>query len=456
MSDPRAYDQCKIGVVTSRYESKIQAAAKQYAGGATNPGDRHSPGGSFGDLGPGALAVEEWSAAGLALPDVAAMRVNRLARFRQVLGQQGYGAAVLTDPINIRYATDSTNMSVWTLHNPSRYAFVALDGPVVLFDFHGGAHLSSHLPLIDEVRHAQEWYFFQTGEHTPRAAQHWAVEIADLVAAHGGSGRPVAIDKIEPHGLRALEGLGIEVGDGQVVAETARMLKGPEEIRAMRCVCAATAASVAIMRRALTPGVTEQALWAHLHAENIKRGGEWIETRLLSSGPRTNPWFNECSSRPIQRGDLVAFDTDLIGPYGYCCDISRTWVCDAEPTAAQKACYRLAAEQIAFNAALLRPGLTFAEFADQAFDLPARFRPNRYSVMLHGVGLCDEYPAVPYPEDARFAYDGVFEASMVVCLESYVGLPGGPDGVKLEEQFLITDTGAEKMFDYPLEPTFLS
>ena len=72
--------------------------------------------------------------------------------------------------------------------------------------------------------------------------------------------------------------------------------------------------------------MTEEELWSYLHKTNIENGGEWIETRLLSSGPRTNPWFQECSNRIIQKGDLVAFDTDMVGPYGYCADISRTFV----------------------------------------------------------------------------------------------------------------------------------
>ena len=80
------------------------------------------------------------------------------------------------------------------------------------------------------------------------------------------------------------------------------------------------------MQEALQPGITENALWARLHETNIRLGGEWIETRLLSSGPRTNPWFRECSMRKIEPGDLVCFDTDLIGPYGYCSDISRSWL----------------------------------------------------------------------------------------------------------------------------------
>ena len=44
---------------------------------------------------------------------------------------------------------------------------------------------------------------------------------------------------------------------------------------------------------------------------------------------------------------------------------------------------------------------------------------------------------------------------MTICLESYVGEPGGPDGVKLEQQVLITEAGAEVLSTYPLEDTAL-
>src|SRR3712207_8711082 len=46
-----------------------------------------------------------------------------------------------------------------------------------------------------------------------------------------------------------------------------------------------------------------------------------------------------------------------------------------------------------------------------AASLPPEYLPNRYSVLFHGVGLCDEVPSVPYPEDfERAGYDGVLEA----------------------------------------------
>ncbi|HSA80561.1 MAG TPA: Xaa-Pro peptidase family protein [Geminicoccaceae bacterium] len=424
-----------------RYRSKIVAAVERHAGR-----------GSFGDLGPGELALGEWQALGLEVPDLAALRRDRLARVRAQLAERDYAGIVVGDPINIRYATDSANMQVWCLHNPVRYAFVATEGPVIVFDFHGCGHLSAALELVDEVRPGRGWYFFKSGARVAEHARGWAAELGELVRAHGGGNRRLAIDKADRDGVAALMAERLELFDGQEVMELARAIKSVDEIRAMRCAIATCEAAMAVMQAALRPGITEQELWAHLHAENIKRGGEWIETRLLSSGPRTNPWFQECSSRPIEAGDLVAFDTDLIGPYGYCADISRTWLCGERASNRQIDLYRQAREQIAHNLNLIRTGRTFREFSEVAFRLPERYRANRYSTVVHGVGLCDEYPAIYYPEDAaETGYDGTFEAGMTVCLESYIGEEGGAEGVKLEEQVLITATGAELLSRYPFE-----
>jgi Xaa-Pro aminopeptidase len=412
--------------------------------------------GSFGDRGPGSLATGEWEAAGLDLPDVPRMRRYRLDRLRAELAQAGYGAAVLTDPINVRYATDCTNMQLWTMHNLVRYAFVAVGGPVILFDFHGSEQLSDHLELVDETRHGRPWFYYATGPNTAAAARSWASEIVELLRVHA-PGERLAVDKLDAFGVEALGELGIAIVDGQEPCELARAIKSPDEVAALRCVVHAAEQGIAAMRRALRAGVTEQELWANLHAENIRRGGEWIETRLLASGQRTNPWFQECSSKVIEDGDIVAFDTDLIGPYGYCADLSRTWICgDIRPSARQRDLYRAAYEQVAHNMDLLRPSLSFFDFAADSFDLPDRYRASRYSVILHGVGLCDEYPAVLYPEDATFAYDGQFRPGMMVCVESYVGEAGGPDGIKLEEQVLITDTGVESISTYPFDAAFLN
>ena len=91
----------------------------------------------------------------------------------------------------------------------------------------------------------------------------------------------------------------------------------------------------------------------------------------------------------------MAFDTDLVGPYGYCADISRTWVCDARPSDEQRRIYAEAYTHILHDKALLKPGVTFRELTERSRPLGDEFVDGRYSVAMHGVGLCDEYRPFP-------------------------------------------------------------
>ncbi len=409
------------------------------------------------EIGPTALAFEEWKRDGVEAPDLDGLRSYRLQRIRGELAKRDLAAALLWDPLNIRYATDSTNMQLWCAHNSTRACFVATDGPVIMFDYPNAVHLTDYLPLVDEARPAQTFFYFSSGDRGVEFAERFTDEIEDLLRTHGGGNRRVAVDKMELPGVRAFERRGIRVEDGQAVMEHARSIKNANEINAMRCAIHACETSMDMMRQAMEPGMTENDLWAVLHAENIRRGGEWIETRLLASGPRTNPWFQECGPRVIGEGDIVAFDTDLIGPYGYCCDISRTWICgDARPTNEQRHMYQVAKEHIDTNRSLLRAGLGFREFSERSHQLADEYLALRYGALLHGVGLCDEYPAVKYPDQmGESGYDGVFEAGMTVCVEAYVGAEGGSFGVKLEDQVLITEDGSELLSTYPFESAFL-
>lgn len=409
-------------------------------------------------LGYGEMAEAEWAAAGIAAPDLPAMRRYRLERIRAELRRRGYAGALLYDPVNIRYATDSTNMQLWVAHNPTRHCFVAADGPVVLFDYFSCEHLSDHSGMVDEVRPAVSWMYLYSGELTDKKVRRWAEGIADLVREHGGGNHRIAVDHLNPEGVAELARLGIAVGNGEAVMEMARLIKSPDEILAMRRAIVSCEAAMAEMEAKLVPGISENELWAELHRGNIARGGEWIETRLLASGPRTNPWFQECSSRIVEAGDLVAFDTDLIGPYGYCSDISRTWLCgDGRPGNEQRHLFRIAADQIAANTELMKPGISFRELVERSVVPPPDCFPTRYGVLYHGVGLADEYPTLPHASDwTDDTPDGVLEPGMVLCVESYIGRLGGHEGVKIEEQVLITETGNEQLSAYPLDARLLA
>ena len=388
--------------------------------------------------------------------DLDEVRRYRLGRVRQALAERDLAGIILYDQVNTRYAVDATNMQIWCIHNETRYVYVPAEGPVVLFEFGGKELLSTGLPTIDEVRPALPFLYFVSGPDYAQRAREWAAEMDALIREHCGDNRRVAIDRIAPVGVLEMQRLGYEICDGFEVMEHARAIKSAGEIALMRHAIAVCEQAIGQMREAMRPGITENALWAELHHGNIAGGGEWIETRLLSSGPRTNPWFRECSMRPIEKGDMVSFDTDLIGPYGYCCDISRSWVCGAPPSDEQRRIYAEAHAQIQHNKALLEPGLSLRELTRKLRPLSEEFVDRRYGVAMHGVGLCDEHPAIRYPQDwDEGGYDGVLEEGMVLCVEALAAPMGGREAVKLEEQVLITADGFEQLSTYPLEESWL-
>lgn len=431
----------------SRDRRKIDPTKGDWlADGTPNENDRV-------EIGPTLLALREWEAAGLGLPDLAAMRRYRWERLTRHIVERDYGGLLMFDPLNIRYATDTTNMQLWNTHNPFRACLLCADGHMVLWEYRNAPFLADHAPLVREVRSGASMFYFSTGDRGPEAARDFVGEVEEIMVAHAGGNRRIAVDKIMIHGLRALEDRGFEVMEGEEVTEHARSVKGPDEIAAMRCSIHACESSMAAMEAAVKPGMTEVEIWAVLHAENIRRGGEWIETRLLATGPRTNPWFQECGPRVLQPNEILAFDTDLIGPYGICTDISRTWwIGDASPRQDMVAAMRHAHEHIFENMAMLRPGVTIGELVHGGHQLAPEYWTLKYSCKFHGVGLCDEWPHVDYPDNYHDgAWDHALEAGMTLCVEALVGEEGGDFSIKLEEQVLVTEDGFENLTSYPFD-----
>ncbi len=382
---------------------------------------------------------------------------GRLERIRAQMVARDIGALVLVDPVNVRYATGTRNMQIFTSRNPARYVFIPAEGPVVLFEFAGCAHLAAGNALIDEVRIATTASYVAAGDRLEAATRRWAAEIADLARSCCGGNRRLGIERFNAAAAFALAGEGFDMVDAQEAVERARCIKVPGEVALMQSSIAAVEEGVAELKAEIRPGVSEQALWSMLWAHVIETGGDYVETRLLNSGARSNPWFQECSEKIIEKGELVLLDTDVVGRHGYYADFSRTFLCgEAKPRPEQRQCYRLAYEQIHHNLDLMRPGLSFAEVSNKGWRIPERYHANRYYLLAHGIGMTGEYPYILYKDDFDSGgYDGVIEPGMVLCVESFIGAEDGGEGVKLEQQIHITDTGYELMSKFPFEPELL-
>ena len=408
----------------------------------------YSPNGAF--ISP--RMIDHLLRAGIALPDLNNIRTYRRSRILEQMSARNVDAVLLFDPINIRYATDSSNMQVWTSHNLARAVLMCADRYTVLWDFTHCEHLTDHLTHLNEIRTGAGSFYFEFGDQVPAQAQNFFSEVSQLLNERRIDSR-LAIDRMDMSIALAFMNNAFEISDAQPLMEHARLIKSADEITAMRCAIHGCELAMAEMEKALEPGISEVELWSVLHRENIAQGGEWIETRLLASGPRTNPWMSEASGRIIEDGDILAFDTDLIGLFGICCDISRTWLTgDRQASDAQHELYKIALEHIQTNADLLKPGKPLRDLTFEGHVLPKVYQANKYCVKMHGVGLCDEFPSIYYPDHyIEGSVDYELRPGMVLCVEAFVGKEGGREGVKLEDQVLITDTGYEFLSTYPYD-----
>jgi len=105
---------------------------------------------------------------------------------------------------------------------------------------------------------------------------------------------------------------------------------------------------------------------------------------------------------------------------------------------------------------LIKPGVSFREYSDRAWNIPDKYYANRYYLSAHGVGLTGEFPYLYHHLDyAAAGYDGIIEPGMTICVESYIGEENGSEGVKLEQQLLVTETGNELLSRFPFETALM-
>ena len=374
----------------------------------------------------------------------------RLDRIKSQMRDVDAALCILVSPISLRYAVDCRSYQLFQSHVPTTYLFIPLDGPIVIHSVYGPP------PMVDEVREGRGISFFDGGSELNENAKLLAGDVDNFLNEIGSSNRRVAVEYVNPSITQSLETRGIDVIDASPVIEQAHLIKSEDELTCMRWAIAVAEHGLAKLRQAIQPGVSELQLWALFNYTNLANNGDWHEGRMLASGPRTNPWLQEASPRKVDSGDLVGIDTDMVGPFGYCADISRTFHCGPDkPTRRQKELYRIAIAEIEHNLKLVRAGTTFNEFQERAYPIDEEFQQHAYPCLLHGVGMCDEYPRVNPAFRGANPYDGTIEAGMVLCIESFIGAVGEADGIKLEQQVLVTDEGYELLTHFPMDESML-
>lgn len=379
--------------------------------------------------------------------DRARLRAGRLARLQAELRARGVEACLLFNDPNIRYATGTSAMPIWSNTTFVRCALVPAGGRPILFDYPNAVHLSRDAGASLDVRPMTAWEFY---DDTETRAAAFAGQVVEALGDLGASSMRLAVDRLGTPGYLALSREGLTLIDSAPATTAARAVKTPEEIAVLELNGAIVMEMLERFEHAIAPGIRERELLAILSETLLRRGGEHLATSTVCSGAQTNPWRAEATARALENGDLVYVDTDAVGVEGYFFCVSRAFLCgDHPPTPAQRELYRTAHDWLLAMRALVRPGLTCRELAEKAPRLPEKFRPQRYEVMIHSIGLEEESPSVAYPEDPQPNGGWVLQENMCLVVELYVGEVGGREGVKLGDQVLVTREGVRDLVPYP-------
>ena len=199
-------------------------------------------------------------------------------------------------------------------------------------------------------------------------------------------------------------------------------------------------------RRVIRPGAFEGAVEAE--AERIwKASGARRPSyaSIVGSGSNSTILHYPRSERVMKDGDLLLMDMSAESAH-YAADITRTVPVNGKFTAEQRKVYDvvLAAQKAAF--ALLKPGAYYEDLDAAARKVIEDAGYGDYFIhgLGHFVGLDVHDPG---------AYQEPLQAGMVITLEPGIYIPEKGIGVRIEDDVLVTETGARYMSDgVPREP----
>jgi Xaa-Pro aminopeptidase len=374
----------------------------------------------------------------------------KLERARALMAEHELDALVVRAPDNVLYLTNFWGMKGYDV------AVFPQAGEPTLATIEPSAADAERTAWTADVRLVAGY-----DARDPRPPGARAVEVAQAVVRDGGFERvglelslgTQAADRMvgEPttytHGYFHAFGMG--VADATPLLDEARALKTEQELERMRLANELAARAMEHVRERLVPGMKESqagALWnAFVHGEGTGFEGRVDLAHgfsLVWSGPGIRT-FTATGDRPVQEHEPTLFEIWVCAD-GYWCDHTKN-LCPGELDAR----YAELLEQLlgVYESAVdfVRPGASLAELDRLIRDGIARAGyPGQPShPVCHGVGARAHEP--PY---AHQAGGGEVREGMVLAIEPGIYWPEG-GGLRLEDNFLVTADGAEKLSPFP-------
>ena len=386
------------------------------------------------------------------------LRDHRLTRAREALRGSECGAFLLFDFYNIRYTTQ-TWIGGALGDKMTRYALLTRDGEPMLWDFGSAAkHHQLYAPWL-EPENCRAGMLGLRGAIAPEAGlmRDAVTQIKDLLTQAGVADAPVGVDIVEPPFLFEMQRQGLTVVDAQQLMLDARQIKSADEITLLSQAAAMVDGVYQDIVDVLKPGIRENEIVALANKRLYEMGSDQVEAINAVSGERCNPHPHNFSDRLIRPGDQAFFD--IIQSYnGYRTCYYRTFGVGSA-TASQRDAYTRAREWMDAAIQLVTPGVgtdqiarvwpaaTEFGFADEMAAFGLQFG--------HGLGLgLHERPIISRLNSLTSPVE--IQQGMVFALETYCPASDGFSAARIEEEVVVTETGAEVLTRFPAQDLFVA
>ena len=380
------------------------------------------------------------------------LRTERLDRAKSLLKKSEMGAVLCFDMNNVRYLT-ATHIGTWAQDKISRFALLPQGDEPILWDFGSAArHHQQNCDWLGDRSRAG--IPLLRGAMSPEMgrAEDVARKIKIELEMRGLHKEPVGIDIVEPPILFALQKEGITVIDGQQLMSDIREIKTQDEILLLNHSAMMVDGAYHELYHAMRPGFKENEAVGMVNKYLYDNGSEYVEGVNAISGERCSPHPHVFSDRALRPGDPVYYDI-LHSYMGYRTCYYRTFTVGYAPQGMIDA-YTRCREYLDAAIALVKPGRTTAEIASvwpkaQEFGFPNE--EAAFALQFgHGIGLAIwEKPVISRLVSMEHAH--VIKPGMVFALETFWPSKDGWRAARIEEEIVVTETGAEVITRFPAE-----
>lgn len=373
--------------------------------------------------------------------DMERLARERLARLQQSMRRRGLGALLLTDWLNVRYATNTVMMLGLRATAIQRFALIPAEGAPLICQ----RELSRK-----RVHRSLRFDAFMFAMRPPVATEDFVKQVVAGLKELKVAGEQVGVDSLNVEAIDGLREAGIRLVDGTRAVQDARAVKTSDELQLIRWTTRAKERGYDLVRQALRESDPPEErlsriMLDYLMDQGFEAGSEFISIYDSSKAdvrPHNEPMGTDMI---VVEGDLVICDATVAGPGGYYSDFARTFS-RGKPTQQSRQRYQEAYESLQQALALVKPGPCTEAF--KRFGKGACARLPGFDG-FHGVGLCIyESPWLRGGDPEEYMIS--LEENMIVALE----INHYP--VKLEHLLRVTASGAEILSTYQMDPELVA